>query len=345
MKRPTIKDIARESGFSVTTVSLALSGKPSSIPESTRVQIQTVAKNLHYSKNQMAASLKTQKSGIIGIVLPDMMNIHISSMFTYIDRYLRQKGYFLLTCTTNSSQEVDLERLAHLTSCGIDGLILLNPSTCNSIEAQQDLLSFIRGLSIPVVSCDNSAIFNQQLGSNVSVDYEKGAYLAVRYLLDQGHTSIGCVTGPMHMEVTELRTKGYKKALEESGIENRPSLLFEGNYESESGQKALPYLLGQGASAVFAYNDSMAFGILRSARMFNLKIPTEFSVIGFDDVYLDELMEIPLTSVHVPTQDIGQKIASEMIRLLESDSPSYKLYHYDPNLMIRASVADIRVDR
>lgn len=338
MKRITIKDIAETTGYSIATISLALSDKPSSISESTKKEIQKIAKELNYFPNQLAVGLKTRKSCMIGIILPDMLNIHISNLFGIIDRELQKNGYFLLTCTPDINQPLEFQRLNNLIGCGIGGLIFLNPSTYRQDEDyQKQINQILKKHQLPAVGCNNDILFNENLGSSVNIDYELGGYLATRHLIDLGHTKIGCITGPFDMAVTDMRLHGYKRALEEANIDYDPKLLYEGNYEIESGQAALPYLLGQNVSAIFSFNDNMAFGLFKSARTFKLHIPEDLSIVGFDDVYLDEILETPLTSINVHANQIGKTVAQEIMRLIENPKHEFQSIHFDTYLMVRGS--------
>lgn len=337
MERTTIKEVAKASGCSISTVSLALSDKPSRVSEKTREKVRRIAKELHYSPNQMAVSLKTKRSNMIGIIMADMRNPHVASVFTVIDRELRDSGYSLICCTTNSNNYFDIQRLHGLISCGIDGIIFSNPGIYCMGENWTKIENLISESHLPIVGRDNSDFYKNKIGSAVSVNYEEGAYLATKHLLELGHTKIGCITGPMNMKVTEYRLDGYKRALQEFSIEFDPKLIYEGDYEIESGSAALPYLLGQNVSAVFSFNDNMAFGLFRSARIFRIRIPQDLSVVGFDDVSFDEVLEVPLTSVHIHSDEIGKSIAKEMLRQINTDNHDYQFILYEPHLMVRGS--------
>lgn len=337
MERTTIKDVAKASGCSIATVSLALSDKPSRVSNATRKKIRKIAKELNYSPNQIAVSLKTKKSKMIGIVMADMRNPHVASVFMIIDKELRKNGYSLICCTTSTNDYLDIQRLNDLIACGIEGIIFSNPSIYCLGERWNDVENAIASSGLPIVGRDNPDFCRKGIGSSVSVNYEEGAYLAIKHLLELGHTKIGCITGPMDMTVTQYRLDGYKRALRDHAMDFDAKLIYEGDYEIESGYAALPYLLGQNVTAVFSFNDNMAFGLFRSARSFGIKIPHDLSVVGFDDVSFDEVLEIPLTSVNIHAQEIGTSMAGEIIRLLQNRDTDYKNIIYEPHLMVRGS--------
>ncbi len=337
MERVTIKDVAKASGYSISTVSLALSEKASRVSDETRNKIRKIASDLHYSPNQMAVGLKTKHSKMVGIIMADMQNPHVASVFMTIDNELRKYGYSLICCTTNDKDVLDVQRLQNLVACGISGIILANPSIYDLGENWEKLKNTILASNLPIVGRDNASLCEEKIGSSVSVDYEEGAYLATRHLLEAGHTRIGCITGPLTMQVTQYRLDGYKRALRDFSIDYDPVLIYEGDYEIESGSNALPYLLGQNVSAIFSFNDNMAFGLFRSARSFGITIPRDLSVVGFDDVSFDEVLEVPLTSIHIHAREIGISIADEMIRLINEDSRDFQSIVYTPHLMVRGS--------
>ncbi|MHC1770607.1 MAG: LacI family DNA-binding transcriptional regulator [Flexilinea sp.] len=341
MSKTTIKDVAKTSGFSTATVSLALSGKPSRISENTKKKIITVAKDLHYLPSQVAVSLKTKRSKMLGLVMADISNPHVSTVFVGIDTEVRKHGYVLICCTTDRDGMISPERMESLIACGIDGLIFSVPSLNEESYEWKALEKTISQSGVPIVSRDNNTFYRKGIGSTLDVNYEEGGYLATRHLLELGHNKIGCVTGIDGMYVTEYRLNGYFRALREFGIEEDHKLVYHGDYEMDSGSSALPYLLGQGVTAVFAFNDNMAFGIYKSARTFGIRIPDNLSLVGFDNVAFDEVLEVPLTSIHFHANEIGTGFAQEIIRLIENKEEKPKRILFEPCLMIRGSTKKV----
>lgn len=276
---------------------------------------------------------------MIGIVMADIRNPHMANVFMKIDERLRENGFSLICCTTDSDEELDTRRISDLIACGIDGIIFANPAMYTLGERWKEIEKMTAESNLPIVGRDNDDFYRKRIGSSVSVNYESGAYLAVKHLLELGHTRIGCITGPAGMHVTRARLDGYKRALAECRIDFDPGLLFEGDYEAESGHAALPYLLGQNVSAVFSFNDNMAFGLYKNARSFGIRIPQDLSVIGFDDVSFDELLDVPLTSVNIHADDIGASIADEIMRLIsrKGGPDEYRSVQFEPCLMVRGS--------
>jgi len=338
----TIKDVAKASGYSVATVSMALSNKPSRISKTTKQKIIKIAKDLNYLPNQIAVSLATKHSKMLGLIIADITNPHMSTVFMGIDRAVRKKGYVLICCTANNNEVFSAERLKDLIAKGVEGIILSIPAIDENSQEWSELEDSLAKSRLPIMSRDNRTLYEKGIGSTIEVNYEQGGYIATKHLLELGHKKIGCLAGSAKMNVTGYRLKGYRRALCEFDIEYDPKLVYYGDYEMESGKAALPYLLGQGVTGIFSFNDNMAFGLYSRARTFGIHIPQDLSIVGFDDVSFDEVLEIPLTSVYIHADEIGKCIAEEMIRLLEDENAKPQLLNFDTHLMVRGSTVRIQ---
>ena len=164
--------------------------------------------------------------------------------------------------------------------------------------------------------------------------------MATRHLVECGHTRIGCVSGTAEFSVTAQRLEGYKRALKEADIPFDEKLVFRGDYTLRSGSRALSYLLGQNATAVFSFNDEMAFGLYQSARQYGISIPGDVSIVGFDNVPFSDVLEVPLSTIDVPTEEMGKSMARELVRIIrENDRGERRTIMYEPALILRGSVA------
>lgn len=337
--KATIKDVARECGVSIATVSLALSEKPSRVSQVTKRRIQDAAEKLNYIPSRAAVSLATNKTRMIGFLADDFRNTYIASNYMIIQQKLQEKGYYLLTSTLSGSQEDILNSIRNLLSCGIEALIYTQSEHMD--EGLDDrIYQILESSGVPIVSCDNTALEN--LGPSFNCNYRKGGYLATKYLLEQGYREIACVTGTETLRVTQDRIEGYKDALREYAVPYDPELLFYGDYTMKSGEDALPYLLGKGVKVVFAFNDQMAFGLYRAARQYHISIPEDLSIIGFDNVLYDEVLEKPLSSVGFDYEKIADEIAKKLVLLVETGGTIHlnktEKNIFEPMLFIRASI-------
>lgn len=337
--RTTIKDIARECGVSVSAVSLALSDKPNRISKATRQKVMEAAARLNYQPNPAALSLVNRRSKTIGIVLGDMRNTHISSLFMAINKKIEGKGYSMVChILDDQADSSDSEVLDLIASENVAGLVWAKPLQWGRETEQRNLRNRIDRLEVPVIAMDPCHLSCP--GMDVCFDYESGAYLATRHLLEYGHRRIGALAGREDYQVTHERIAGYRRALAEYEIPFEETLVHYGDYTMESGYKAMSYLMGQNVTAVFSFNDEMAFGLYRAARIYGIRIPKDLSIIGFDDVPFDDVMEIPLSTVRIPIVEMGEFIGEKMLEFLEDpELTARSQVIYKPDLLLRASTA------
>lgn len=335
--RVTIKDVARQAGVSTSTVSLVLNNKPVSISQQTRSAVLAAARELDYRPNQLAVSLVTQKSKTLGLIIADNSNLFFAQLSKHIETAANAAGYTLIYGNSNDSVRADLHYLHIFGDRGVDGIII-SPSAFGTPDEYWSCLSFIYSLKLPVVFVDRS--MEESNLPSVLPDNFTGGYIATRHLLDQGHRVIGCCTGPSNLNSSVQRLNGYRKALDEYDVPFNPALIYQGDFTTESGQKALPYLLGQNVTAVFAFNDMMAFGIYKEMHSYNLSIPGDLSIVGFDDIFFAELIQPPLTTVAQPIAEIASAVVEKLVNQIENPSREITAVPktFSPVLKVRGSV-------
>lgn len=329
----TIKDVAKKAGVSTTTVSLVFNNRESRVSKVTREKVMAVAKEMNYYPNHFAASLVTKKSHIIGVV-SDSVNIFSAQVISGIVKQAKVKGYQVVQVSSSQENENDMEYLNIFLNQGIDGVIFPHSSISSLKNLESGFQTVIRS-GIPAIAMD--VIINGATSCADICDHVYGGYLATRHLIDYGHRKIGVISGPKDYISSIKRLEGYRKALEEAGIPFDPSLVYMGNYKLESGQEGLPYLLGKGVTSIFAFNDMIALGIYKAIRNYGLSIPKDLSVVGYDDIFISDVLEVPLTTVHIPIEDIGKRAAEELIELIEKKHLAADLEKCKPVLMVRAS--------
>lgn len=342
-KKATIIDVSRESGYSVTTVSLVLSGKESRVAQKTKIKIRGIAQRLNYQPNRAAVNLVTKTSKTVGMMVTDLNNPHIATYFTAVDSVLHKHGYAMICHTSDLYNDYSIEVLSKIVAENVAGIFLAQPFSVKDDPQQiNELKEYLKCTGIPIVSRDVSEL--NYHGIDIQFDYFEGARLATQHLLDLGHTRIGCVTGTPFLKVTTDRINGYKHALEASGIPFNQELLYTGNYTMESASQALSYLMGQQVTAIFSFNDEMAFALYKSARQYGIHIPGDISIIGFDNVPFSDVLKVPLTSIDIPTHEIGIFAAQKMLDMIGNGIPeSLETIKFSPKLMIRGSTS--RIDR
>lgn len=332
--RVTIKDIAKACGLSTTAVSLVLNGKGKKISSEHTELILKIAKEMNYRPNQLAVSLVKRKTYTLGLIVPDITNIFFSELAKGIGDAGREDGYNLILCNTNDKHKLELEYVNTLADKGVDGILIAMSAESYGERGKQSI-KFLKNCNIPVVIVD---CFNEQTDfSSISVDNEKGAYMAVEHLISLGHTRIACVTGPTGPQANEDRFLGYKNAIRRYNIKFEENLIYEGDFRFYSGVESVEYLLPHKPTAIFCLNDLMAYGVIGGLKKHKIKIPKEMSVVGFDDVFFSDIMDIPLTTVQQPVYELGKK-AVELLQDEINNKIVKKINVFlEPKLIVRSS--------
>lgn len=334
--RTTIKDIAKAAGVSPTTVSFILNNKPVSISKETRDKVMKAVKELHYRPNQLAVSLVTSTTNTIGLILPNSTNPFFAALSNQIEIKLRQHNITVIIGNTDGDPSITRNYLRLFADRRVDGIILAQLDFEDSEETAkcQDL---INSIDIPIVYVDR--ISNNLSNYSVIVDQEMVGYLATKHLLDMGHTQIGCASGSINLKVNSSRYKGYQKALTEYDIPLNPDLLFCDTLSIECGCQALSYLLGQNVTAIFSFNDMIAYGIYKECHSYNITIPSHLSVVGVDDISFSDIIQPPLTTVSQPVQQIAEYAVNGIISLIKDPENLLESTTLPPLLRVRASTA------
>lgn len=332
--KATLKDIAAETGFSVTTVSLVLNNKPSKIPESTKQIIISTAQKMGYRPNQLAISLVKKRSDTIGLIVSDVSNPFFSTLAKGVEDVCRENGWNMILCNTNNMHKCDLNYINMLVDKGVDGIIY-GMAGDSTLKNAIDSCKLMKEQDMSFVIIDR--YFKKLHTSYIGVDHLLGGYYATKHLIELGHRRIACITGPLHLDDVLERLKGYKKALKEYGIKYDANLVFEGRYNMESGAAAFTWLMQTKSTAVFAFNDMTAYGLYIEAKKNGISIPKDFSVVGYDDIYFSKILESPLTTIKQPVHEMGVKAARILIEAIKSKKDPEEQFVYKPELIVRNS--------
>lgn len=332
--RTTIKDIANYTGFSVTTISLVLNNKAKKIPKSTKDTIMEAVEKLNYHPNQLAVGLVKKRTQTIGLIISDVSNVFFSTLAKGVEDTCRRQGWNLILCNTNDKHERDVSYIQVLADKGVDGILFCMARDSNK-EKAKDSIQLLKKLKIPFVMIDR--YLEEVECSSVIVDHKQGGYAATKYLLSLGHRNIGCVTGPSGLEDSMERLKGYKKALEEYGVSYNEDFIYEGNYDRESGVQAVEFFEGKGLSAVFAFNDMSAYGVYNSLKKKGISVPGQMSLVGYDDIFFSEILDVPLTTVKQPIYEMGVEGVKQLLEEVESGVGAHKCIRFQPTLIVRES--------
>lgn len=338
--KATLKTVAQNAGVSVATVSLVLNHKPCRVSPTTKELIFKVAKELHYTPNQMARSLKTQKSYTIGFLVPDISNAFYSDLAKFVEEYSYQKDYHLMLGNSNGLYKRDYEYLKLFIDRGVDAVIMIPSSTFVDAQAGK-FFDLIRDNNIPVVVIDR--FMNSDTVYNISIDHARGSYLAAKHLLSLGHQRIGLATGPLELTIGKQRLSGYRQALEEFGYPYDEALIYQDSFDVVSGMQSVNYFLSQKVTGICCSNDMMALGVYRECARYRLNIPEDISIVGFDNIILTEISSPPLTTVALPIQQIAHTSVDTVIQLSENTwQGKEKNILFEPKLVVRHSTRFLR---
>ena len=309
----TLKDIARATGLSTTTVSLVLNGKPHRISKEKCRLIKETAKKMDYHPNRLAVGLIKHETKTVGLILPDITNVFFSEVAKGLEDVLQEHGYHLLLCNSNDRHERELSAIRMMNNQMVDGLIIVMSSETVG-EKEKKTFAALKSMKRPVVLID---CFNESGGfSTISIDNFKASYIAVEYLVSLGHRRIACICGPLGLKTNDDRLRGYTAALADSGIPFEKALIYQGDFRYQSGYDAIPVLLPKKPTAVLCLNDMMAYGAMNALTNQGIRVPEDVSVMGFDDIFFSQITSVPLTVIRQPAYDMGKKAGHVLLSAL-----------------------------
>ena len=337
--RTTIKDVAKYANVSVATVSLALNDPDSAISEHTREMVLQAAQTLNYRPNRLAIGLVTKRTHTLGLIIPENVSPFQAAFSSQIEIAAMERGYSIIYGTANHSVKRTIHHLFDFSDRGVDGIILTE-SVFSDEKHTEMCVNAIEKLNVPIVLTDRVAKTDTK--DIVRVNDFKGGAMAVQYLLDCGHRRIGLITGSMWSGNCIERLQGCRQAFEDAGVPFDESLVYHGDFRLDSGINALPYLLGKRVTAIFAFNDMTAFGVYKGLHNYNLSIPGDLSVIGFDDVFFSDIIYPPLTSIEFPIKQMAAAIVERLaLRIENEEQPPSQVITFDPALKVRGSTRRI----
>lgn len=341
----TIRDVAKEAGFSSATVSIVLNKAPLSryFPAATKKRIEHTAEKLGYRPNQFARSLRGKRSQTVGVIVFDMMDPYCTLVLRGIENTLYQMGY-LPILTDAHNQRARLERyLEMLLERRMEGLIVV----ANWLFLDIDLIGDLEKSKVPtaLIGCE----LRTGAMSSVTVDNEAGAYAAIEHLHSIGHRKIAVIRGPKTLTDSSPRWKGIRRFARAGGLDLEKELIVdlpESRYplsSFEAGYKLTEDLLARRHpfTAILAFDDITAFGAIRALSKAGVRVPEDCSVVGFDDVAPAALYSPPLTTIRQPLEIMGATavdiVTGTINAPLEKRSPAAVHRKVVPELVVRES--------
>lgn len=314
---PTIKVIAKKTGLSVATVSRALNNDPK-VTEKTKQLVLKIADELNYRPNILARNFAKKTSNIIGLILPDITDEFFSELIKGVDEVTYRHNYFTMVISSHRYLQLESTLNSVLRNGLLGGLILLVPNI------NKNLKKILSQTKIPFVIISGG--LNSEDYDIVSVDNYQGAYDMTKYLIKKcGYKKIAHITGPADNDDAKIRIKAFSDACREHGISVPKTYLVEGDFMRESGLRLGMELMSLKniPEVIFAANDMMALGCYDAAAKKGLNIPEDIAVVGFDDIFVSQYLNPPLTTVRSQIEDEGKKAAElllEKINALNSKS-------------------------
>ena len=331
----TIKDVAKRAGVSTTTVSHVIN-KTRFVAEETREAVWAAIKELHYSPSAVARSLKANHTKSIGLLATSSEAPYFAEIIEAVETRCFAKGYTLILGNAHNDLQKQQAYLSMMAQKRVDGLLVM----CS--EYPDELLKMLEdNRNIPMVVMDWGESRGDFTDTVLDNAFE-GGYLVGRYLIERGHRDIGAIPGQLERNTGGGRHAGFLKALAEANIAVRDEWVVQGDFEPESGYRAMQQILSQKQrpTAVFCGGDIMAMGAICAADEMGLRVPQDISVIGYDNVRNARYFTPALTTVHQPKERLGETAFDMLLDRITSKREEPQTIEVHPSLIERRSVAD-----
>lgn len=317
-KQLSIRDIAKLSGVSISTVSRVLNntGRFSS---KTKEKVLKICKEYGYQPNTFAQNLRTQKTAFIGIIVPDISNEFFANIVKNCENYLFKMGYLAIVCNTDRNSDLEKKYIEKLSNHMVAGFIVISANSKN-------IQSF--NISLPTVYIDRLPAIEEN-NASISSDNYHGARIATNYLLELNAYPYMIVTPTIMPSTTEERIKGFTDVLRENGITNHNIISLNSTSDmvyshlDEIKNVINPLIKKNKKIGIFAINDQIASAIVKVAVFEKIKIPDQLSIIGFDNTSIAKTSVLPLTTISQDTHKLSIKAVTTLIDLLSYKKVSH----------------------
>jgi len=330
--RVTMADVAREAGVSLMTVSRVVNNK-GEVSEPTRRRILEVIERLGYRPSGIARSLATSRTGIIGLIVPDISNPFFADLAKGVEKVAYAEGYNVFLCSTEENPQRELDVLESLAEYRVDGVL-----TCSSRLDEKHLVDSL-GFFYSAVLVNRDLENEAPSVGVVMVDDVHGGKIATAHLIDGGRKKVAFLAGPQTSHSGRRRFEGYKAALAEAGLPYTPDLVVHCDSNVEGGYEATKSLLSTHpeVDAIFCYNDLVAVGALRACSELGAGVPDDIGIVGFDDIMLAGLVTPSLTTCRIQREEVGRKAAEMLLEQMGGCSGKCETAVFTPELVIRSS--------
>lgn len=328
--KTTIKDIARELGLSIATVSRALNGT-SDVSQETRDKVLNKAKELFYKPNIQARNLLKKRNNMIGVVVPEFVTFFFPEIIIGIQEVANANGFQVLICQSNESSTQEKKNIEMLEESMVEGLIVSVAKDAKNI----DLFKRLKRERMPLVFVNR--VLPELNASQVVIDDRKWAFKSVEHLIKCGYKNIAHLAGNEHLSVTKERMQGYIDALKHYNIPIKKHLIMHVGVQQDRAKIGIDYLLSlkEKPDAIFAINDPIAVGCMIELKKRGLNVPQDIAIAGFTESPMGKIME--LTSVLQPTHEIGKTAAQMLLKQIADINQPTEIITLDAKLNIRNS--------
>ncbi|MDC7287262.1 LacI family transcriptional regulator [Blautia schinkii] len=320
-----IKDVAKRAGVSISTVSNVLNKSKYVSPELVK-RVEDAVKELSYEVNPIARSMKSNKSGTIGVITEDMCGVFYPYVVKGINSVAMEKGYQIIICDTQGTYgdreaiKREQQLFRRLFASRVDGILFVS-SIPN--EMKEKYFAGIKKQAnqykkIPIVSLERD--FTSVGIDSVYFDGFDNTKRAVQHLIDCGCKKIGHITGPTGMQIAQERIQGYKSCMEDNGLSYDDKMIVFGDYSHQSGYMAMRKLLYDvpDIDGVFCGNDQMAIGALKVLKECGRRVPEDIKLMGYDDVFISSVVEPSISTFHIQKRHAGIEAAKMLFERIEN---------------------------
>jgi LacI family transcriptional regulator len=331
--RLSIRQVADLAGVSPATVSRVLNGH-ADVSQKAREAVLRVVRQHGYSTNRAAREPSTGRVGLVGVTTPGIHHSYFAVIVDGASDALFEEDMRMVLCPTRKGLDLEVSLLERLMHGITDGALLIMPD--ESIGE----LAALQEQAYRFVIIEPQGKLHDRVPT-VSAAHSSGASEGVKHLLSLGHRRIAAITGPRGWIVTEQRLRGYRGALAEAGVMPDPELEVESDFQAEGGTTAALVVLDRPdpPTAVFAFNDLIAIGVMRAARLRGVRVPEELSIVGFDDTFEASIVTPALTTVRQPLAEMGRMAVNLLVRQLQNQRIEALQVQLETKLVVRESTA------
>jgi LacI family transcriptional regulator len=342
-RKTTIKDIAREAGVSIATVSRVLQNNGYPVSSEIRRKVFDTAEKLDYKPNIFGRMLRGEKSIEIGIIVPSIINPFYAALVASAEAECLLRNYIPIICNSNSNAQLENWFLDMLEERGAAGVLL------STIQGDESVLRKLNRLSMPIFLLDQG--LENYKGDGVYFNFFDAGYMATEHLIENGHKDIALISGPFTRFNRKEILRGYKKALEAYDLSVGKKRIIQydsmfdvyNNGDSDCAAEVVDKLLREEylPDGIVAINDSLAISLINEFKRRNILIPNDISIVGMDDIFTSKLVTPQLTTIHEPAEKMGKDGAMYLIEKIKGMSDEIINCVLQPTLVERQSVRKV----